>query len=178
MKPRLIIIALLAAGAIAATVTSTLHTTIISSLILDGSLATSDVTTNHIVANYNSAISCSGTDYSITTTLTNCTFGTTSPSIVIPSAGTYLVNVGFSGGGSATAGDEFVFQLYDVTNGHALGIAGHFDQPASGDHDYVTEMRFYTATNSGTIWLQIANNAGTRGTVISTNTSIRYIRLN
>jgi hypothetical protein len=131
-----------------------------------------------LVVNAAAQVLGAGTDYSLGTTITNVDFGTTDPTLTLPSAGTYQIgyDVGFDPG--ATGTDTYTFSVWDGTSKVFLpgstSLAGNLG--ASLLHQ-VSRTAIYAATNSCTITLHACNGAGARGTVTSTNTALRYVRL-
>ena len=119
-----------------------------------------------------------GTDYSLTATMTNVDFGTTDPSITLPAAGTYRVEYQVAWDSGATASDIFKFAIWEGTS--ARYVPGSFSRVgnwgASLEHA-LSRSAIYAATNAATLTLHAINEAGARGTVTSTNTSISYVRL-
>lgn len=119
-----------------------------------------------------------GTAYSLSTTMTNISFGTTQALLLLPTAGTYLIigNILFTPGALAT--DVYNFQLYDWTGGTVL-TPGYITE--GGVTALVTTTREITAITTITspnhiVFIQGQNATAARGTVIAP-TGISYVRL-
>lgn len=117
-----------------------------------------------------------GTAYSLTGSSAAVDFGTTDPSIALPTAGTYLLiaelhltsNVG---------GDEIHFKFRNTTDSSDVGSDRHLDAPVAGGHVLATMAETVTITATKTVALYAYNATAARGTVEAATTNIRYVRL-
>lgn len=117
-----------------------------------------------------------GTDYSLTQTKTNVTFGTSGGSIALPTAGTYTLHC-LANFASTTAADDLHFYLWDSTNNVVVpGSWQHHESHANNDHDVTPLTAIYTVTTNVHIWLGAVNVTAARGVIVSTNTILTYVR--
>ena len=126
-----------------------------------------------------SAVTGVGTDYSVTGTPALVDFGTTDPSVSIPEAGTYQVTYHVSYLPGASAADVFGWKVRNASNNtdvdgsyiRQVNLVANQQQDATG-------ICFFTATNACTLQLWGVNATAARGTVLSTNTYLNYLRVN
>lgn len=120
----------------------------------------------------------SGTDYRMTTTYAQATFGS-SVSLSLPSAGTYLVQGSITAEGEVAANDAISVKLYNATDAaditgsertiSSLPIAGRGSVPLNS---------IVTVSSAKTIQLYAKNATSSRGYIIALQTSLSYVRLN
>ena len=134
-----------------------------------------------------SDVQATGTTYNLTTTSAKVDFGTTDPTITLPSAGTYLIvtNVKLSYASLTTLGTSTSTLKVRRTNNTATDLASTtFDTPVvtlltgtAGDCDIRSFI--YTTSTSGDV-LEIWGNRGANisvGNVVVSEASIAYIKL-
>lgn len=135
---------------------------------------------NNYLHNRSDVVIGSGTDYSITTTYGLVNFGGTDPEFnTLPTAGTYLIMAQIDITAGATPTDTYYFKLHDAT---AVSDLPNSEVRASvldsGEITTLNITSIYTPVSStARIQLWGQNDSGNRGTVTSTRTKIRYVRL-
>ncbi len=118
-----------------------------------------------------------GTNYTLTNATAHIVFGTTNADITLPSAGTYLIQANVSVINGATPDDIYDAKLRNSTDGADIGVNKKVSGgPASGRVNIVL-CEIVTIATSKTIQLFAFNETGARGTIESTTTDIRYVRL-
>lgn len=119
-----------------------------------------------------------GTNYTETNSTAQVAFGTTNASVTLPTAGTYLVEANVSIINGATADDIYNAKLRNTTDSLDVGVNKKVSGgPASGRVNiHLSELVTITAANK-VITIFSHNETAARGTVESTTTDIRYIRL-
>jgi hypothetical protein len=134
----------------------------------------------HRVHNRAAVVDCSGTDYTFTAVTTTVTFGTVSPTITLPTAGTYYI---FACAGvlsdAAGANDAMAIILYNSTDATSVGLGGSkvMTTGAGLISESTVIFAIYTVTASKTIVLRAVNSTAARGTLFAGRTNIGYIRL-
>jgi hypothetical protein len=131
---------------------------------------------NHVHNRASSQVGA-GTDYSCTTSLAEVTFGTTNPSISLPTAGTYLLSVAFEIVTGGSANDDYAYELYNHTDTATIGISRTSTNFGANVTRSLNVSELVTITASKTVTFRAANLTGARGTITSTQTKISYIRL-
>lgn len=119
---------------------------------------------------------CSGTNYTLTTSLARVDFGTTDPEVVLPTAGTYFIisNLQFMASG-LSASDQHHAALRNSTDSVFISSGAGVSLGASFIGNG-TVCAVITITASKTIQLWAANFTAARGEV-SSDCSINYTRL-
>lgn len=121
-----------------------------------------------------------GTDYTLTTTLADVVFGTTSPVVVLPTAGTYLVmaSVQYLSDGAGAA-DVVPVILWNQTDASSAGLGGSKVMTAAAGVISESAMlqAVVTITATKTFTIRANNSTAARGTIISTRTNISFVRL-
>jgi len=119
-----------------------------------------------------------GTDYTLTNSTAQVAFGTTNASVTLPTAGTYLVQANVSIINGATADDIYDAKLRNTTDAADVGVNKKVSGgPASGRVNIVLAELVTVAAASKVITIFAFNETAARGTVESTTTDIRYVRL-
>lgn len=121
----------------------------------------------------------SGTNYTLTNAFANVVFGTTSPVVVLPATGTYLIlaNAVYVAD-AAGAADIVQFRLRNTTDAATIGSAGPvIVSGVAGGFVSAAFNGIVSIVGAKTVTIQAANGAAARGSVISTNTAISYVRL-
>jgi len=119
-----------------------------------------------------------GTDYTLTNSTAQVAFGTTNASVVLPTAGTYLIQANVSIINGATADDIYDAKLRNTTDSSDVGVNKKVSGgPASGRVNIVLSELVTVAAASKVITIFAFNETAARGTVESTTTDIRYVRL-
>jgi len=126
-----------------------------------------------------SKVTGAGTDYTLTGSTALVDFGTTDPSVALPGAGTWLftviVQVQADAGG---AGDEVLLKLRQTTGVPVdVSVEIRVTMPANSAFVPVTLTALVTVAAAETIQLWGYNATAARGTVISTKTEIKVVRL-
>jgi hypothetical protein len=120
----------------------------------------------------------SGTDYTLTNATARVDFGTTDPQVTLPTAGTYLITAEVAVTNGATATDNYQAKFYNSTD--AAEVAGsprEVGAAAASQKLVIPLSAIVTVTASKTIQLYAHNTVAARGTIVSTQTAIRYVRL-
>jgi len=133
--------------------------------------------TNH-VHNRTATQAGVGTNYSLTNATAQVAFGTTNAAVTLPTAGTYLIIANVSIINGATADDIYDAKLRNTTDSADIGVNKKVSGgPASGRVNiFLCETVTTTAVNK-VVSIFAFNETATRGTVESTTTDIRYVRL-
>lgn len=127
-----------------------------------------------------SKVTGSGTDYTLGTGSSALVdFGTQDPEVALPGAGTFLilatVQIQADAGG---AGDEVLVKLRQTTGTPAdVGIERRVTMPANSALVPVDLVETVTVAAAETIQLWAYNATAARGTVISTKTELKVVRL-
>lgn len=120
----------------------------------------------------------SGTDYHMTTTYAQATFGS-SVTLPLPSAGTYLVQGSVTAEGETSANDAISVKLYNATD--AADITGSertISSLPAGARASVPLNSIVTVGSAKTIHLYAKNATASRGYIVALQTSLSYVRLN
>lgn len=133
--------------------------------------------TNH-VHNRTATQAGVGTNYTLTNATAQVAFGTTNPAVTLPTAGTYLILANVSIINGATADDIYDAKLRNTTDGADIGVNKKVSGgPASGRVNiFLCDVVTTTAINK-VVSIFAFNETAARGTVESTTTDIRYVRL-
>lgn len=118
-----------------------------------------------------------GTNATLGTSLTVITFGTTNPSISLPTAGTYLVEADIEIVSGANLNDVIQYELWNSTDSTTIGISRTDSNLGISQTESLDLRELVTITASKTLTIRMANTSGVRGTITSTKTKVRYIRL-
>lgn len=130
------------------------------------------------VHNRTEQVNGAGTDYTLTGTLALVDFGTTDPSISLPTAGTYQVKSVFSvQADGAGSGDTIEAKLRNTTDGVDISQVVLNTCHTNSGYIQVTVQAVVTITAAKTVQLWARNATAARGTVVSTTTSISYSRM-
>lgn len=130
------------------------------------------------LSNVSAQVDGTGTDYALTAAYAAVIFGTTSPAIVLPTAGTYLIlaNVSFK---DALVLNDLHAKIRDVTHGADVGaekivtVAG-----ASGARrTNLVLNELLTVTEPTSVRLFAYNATSVSGSAESTTTNIQYVKL-
>jgi hypothetical protein len=133
--------------------------------------------TNHL-HNRAEQVTGSGTDYTLTNATARVDFGTTDPQVTLPTAGTYLITAEVAVTNGATATDNYQAKFYNSTDaGEVTSSAREVGAAAASQKLVIPLSAIVTVTASKTIQLYAHNTVAARGTVVSTQTAIRYVRL-
>ncbi len=129
------------------------------------------------VHNRTATTSGAGTDYSFTTSTAAIDFGTTDPSVTIPTAGTYLfiADIRFTNG--AIVNDEYRFKIRNTTAGADVVSDMIWTLPAASQVMSANLTGTLTCSASDVVTIYGFNNTGARGTCQSAGTRLRYVRL-
>lgn len=133
--------------------------------------------TNHL-HNRGASQSGVGTNYTLTNATARVAFGTTNAEINLPTAGTYLVmaNVEFIAG--TTAADVYSAKLRNLTDSSDIGVnKRHTQESTTAARFNICLHEIVTVTALKAVGIFAFNETGTRGTIDSTTTDIKYIRL-
>lgn len=118
-----------------------------------------------------------GTNYTLTNATAQVAFGTTNATVTLPTAGTYLVQANVSIINGATADDIYDAKLRNTTDSTDIGVNKKVSGgPASGRVNIVL-MELVTIAASKVVTIFAFNETAARGTVESTTTDIRFVRL-
>lgn len=133
---------------------------------------------NNRVHNRSERVAGAGTSYTLTTALANVVLGTTSPVIILPTAGVYFIFCAL-GYQADAAGARDVIQglLRDVTNSVNVSSSAAFEGAVTSGFESTTWSGLITVTGSTTLRLQAINATAARGVISATGTNISYIRL-
>jgi hypothetical protein len=119
-----------------------------------------------------------GTDYSLTQTPAQVAFGTTNAAVTLPTAGTYLVQACVSIIDGANSGDVYSAKLRNTTDSTDVGVLKkNSGSPAAGRLQIILFELVTTTAANKTVSIFAANETAVRGSVESTSTDIRYVRL-
>ena len=119
-----------------------------------------------------------GTDYTLTNTLAQVAFGTTNAAVTLPTAGTYLILANVSVIDGANSGDVYSAKLRNTTDSTDVGVAKKNSGSLAAGRLllFLAELVTTTAANK-VVSIFAANETAARGSVESTSTDIRYVRL-
>jgi hypothetical protein len=133
---------------------------------------------NHRVHNRTEQVNGAGTNYTFTGTHALVDFGTTDPSISLPTAGTYNVRAILTVlADAAGAGDAIEAKLRNTTDGADVSQVMLSSCPLNSGHHQVVVEAVVTITAAKTIQLWARNATSARGVAVSTATNIRYARM-
>jgi hypothetical protein len=119
-----------------------------------------------------------GTDYTLTGSSALVDFGTTDPTLAIPGAGTFQIIATIQlVADAAGAGDVVRFKLRNTTDGADIGIEREVTMPANSAQVPVQIIEHFAPAAAKTVQLWAYNATSARGTVISTKTEIKSVRL-
>lgn len=124
-----------------------------------------------------SAVEAAGSSYAFTTSMALLDFGTTDPSIALPSAGTYLIFGSVAWSPGVNDNDVFEFKFRNSTDGADVGLVHAMSHLMSGEIGAHSMMALTTVSGAKTIQLWGRNSTAARGTADSAGTFIGYIRL-
>lgn len=117
-----------------------------------------------------------GTSYALTTTSARVVFGTTSPDVSLPAAGTYLIFGLARIQPGANVGDDHRIKLHNVTT--ATDIGTETAAPSSSSDDMTLPvMQITTVAAASTVVLFARNATSARGVIATTVTHLGYVRL-
>lgn len=120
----------------------------------------------------------SGTAYPLTTSLAIVTFATgTNPSISLPTAGTYLVMADIEFIAGITPNDTYAYELWNSTDSATIGVSRTNTNIGLSATESVSLCELVTITATKTLTIRAANTTAARGTITSTKTKVRYVRL-
>jgi len=130
------------------------------------------------VHNRSAQVTGSGTNYTLTNTTARIDFGTTDAEVSLPTAGTYLVLACVSFiGDAAGAGDSLRAKLRNSTDSTDVGAEKLVTMSTNSGREIIMLDEVVTITASKTIQIFGHNATSARGTVESTTTTIKYVRL-
>jgi len=119
-----------------------------------------------------------GTNYTLTNSTAQVAFGTTNAAVTLPTAGTYLIEANVSIINGATADDIYDAKLRNTTDNADIGVNKKVSGgPASGRVNIYLSGLVTIAAASKVVSIFAFNETAARGSVESTTTDIRYIRL-
>jgi hypothetical protein len=119
-----------------------------------------------------------GTNYTLTGASALVDFGTTDPAVSMPGAGTFLILATLQvQADAAGANDDCRFKLRNTTDGADVGFERQVTMPANSALLHVEIVETVTVAAAKTIQLWGYNATSARGTVISTKTEIKSVRL-
>lgn len=119
-----------------------------------------------------------GSNYTLTNSTAQVAFGTTNAAVTLPTAGTYYIQANVSIINGATADDIYDAKLRNTTDGADIGVNKKVSGgPASGRVNILLTGLVTVAAASKVVSIFAFNETAARGTVESTTTDIRYIRL-
>lgn len=133
---------------------------------------------NHFAHNAAAQVQGAGTDYSLTGTYAQVTFGSGGNILSLPTAGTYLVNVIATVDESSTANDNTAVKLYNATS--AADISNSERQVSSlaaSTRGQIHLSNVITVSSATTLHLYAKNLTAARGSIDSEQTSMSYVRL-
>lgn len=130
------------------------------------------------VHNRASQVTGSGTNYTLTNTTARIDFGTTDAEVTLPTEGTYLVIACVSFiGDAAGAGDEVRAKLRNSSDSTDVGVEKKVTIATNSGREIIILDEIVVVTASKTIQIFGHNNTAARGSVESTTTTIKYVRL-
>jgi hypothetical protein len=137
-------------------------------------------TTNFLSTN--STVQGAGANYTLTGAYAQITFGTTSPVITLPTAGTYLIIAQIEALGAAAVGVANLhwYKIYNSTDAADVPFTESRNNvigPSPSGAPITLINPAYTVTASKTLQLYGYNATAVLGSVISTRTRISYVRL-
>lgn len=119
-----------------------------------------------------------GTAYPLTTSLAIVTFASgTNPSISLPTAGTYLVMADIEFIAGITPNDTYAYELWNSTDSATIGVSRTDTNIGLSATESVSLCELVTITATKTLTIRAANTTAARGTITSTKTKVRYVRL-
>lgn len=121
-----------------------------------------------------------GTDYTLTGTSAAVIFGTTSPIVVLPTAGTYLVMASVQAlSDGAGAADVMQVSLFNSTDASSAGLGGVKLMTAAAGSTSESAMlqAIVTITATKTFTITASNLTAARGLIIAARTNISFVRL-
>lgn len=134
---------------------------------------------NNSIHNRGTTTTGAGTNYSLTNALAVVTFGTTSPSVSLPTQGTYYVfgTASFTADAITAIGDVFEAQLYNNTDAAAIGTTHQMTATILSEVFELNMAHIVTITASKTLTIRAQNATAARGTITSTKTYVGFIRM-
>lgn len=128
--------------------------------------------------NRTSEVDGTGTNYTLTASNAHTVFGTTSPDITLPTAGTYVIDAIVQVlADAAGAGDQIHANIYNATDSSGIGNAGIISCAGNSYYQQIHLRGVVTVTASKSIQIWAYNATSARGSIVSTGTSIRYTRM-
>lgn len=130
------------------------------------------------VHNRAAQVTGSGTNYTLTNSTARVDFGTTDAEVSLPTSGTYLVIACVSFiGDVAGAGDDLRAKLRNSSDSTDVGAEKRVTMSTNSGREIIMLDEVVTVTASKTIQIFGHNATSARGSVESTTTTIKYVRL-
>lgn len=133
---------------------------------------------NNRIHNRAERVSGAGTAYTLTTAVADVVLGTTSPVIVLPTAGVYMIFCVLAYTADAIGGVDLIQGvLRNVTDSTDITTSSVMMAAVNGGFESVVWFAVVTVTATKTLRLRAVNGTAARGTIIATGTAISYIRI-
>lgn len=141
-----------------------------------GDTISSTIAPGFFVTNMNGMQFGAGTSHALTVASARVVFGTTSPDVTLPVAGTYLVFGSAHFQAAAFSGDDFRLKLYNTTTSADIGTETAAYSRTSDDISLLL-LQVVTVVATTVVAMYARNATSARGVIAVGPTYLGYVRL-